>query len=78
MDDLSLVTNDDLIDELERRFDCMIFVGCRDHRNPGQRDCHELRGWRQDGDLVKSVGLAQWVSHVMLNHADADAAEFDD
>ena len=52
-DDLSLVDSDDLIKELERRFDTMIFSGAIE-----RSDQQRLEHFHHNGDTHVAVGLA--------------------
>lgn len=76
-DDLSLATTDDLLDELLRRFDCAVFAGCRDHCEDEDGRVVEMREYRQHGQMLACVGLANWIGHIILRDAIAGAREYD-
>lgn len=53
-DDLSLISTDDLVEELVRRFDAVVVVASQE-RTEGER----LEYFRNHGDLHLCIGLAQ-------------------
>lgn len=77
-DDLSLVGTEELLDELCRRFDTLVFAACRDHAETEDGHVTELREYRQDGCRLAAVGLAHWVAHIVLRDMIDHAKEFDE
>lgn len=79
--DLELAATDELIDELQKRFDHSVFCGVKE-----KHGCNDYvqRSWC--GDKLKCVGLAQWVADFVLKAfsevgydvADDEGTETDD
>ena len=59
--DLSLVSTDDLIDELCKRHDAILIIRDREHTDDaGQMD------YQSSGSMAAAIGLATWAKHELL------------
>lgn len=61
MIDLETVSTDDLIDELQRRFDHSIFAGVKE-----MDDSHDASDVRWKGSRLQCAGLSQWANRLVL------------
>ena len=60
VDDLSLATTEEILNELEKRNECMLFACVSLHAHDKGL---EVRDYRIHGDTLRAVGLATWASH---------------
>lgn len=68
---LGLATNDELVDELFKRFENAVFVGRQapdDVKQPHRRNCM----WRYRGDLFVCMGMTANMTHVLNTEFEAD------
>lgn len=70
-EDLSLVTTDDLIDELQKRSQAIVIAWCKDHDGVGE-DEREVREYTCHGDVLKCIGLATWATQMIVRDAMPD------
>jgi hypothetical protein len=71
--DLETVDTDDLLTELQGRFDHSVFCGVKDATDAAE---FVVRNWR--GSKLKCLGLAQWINHRLLGAYHDDGYESDD
>jgi hypothetical protein len=72
MSDLSLVTTDSLLEELERRFDDMVFAGTVNRTNDRQ-----FRQSFWNGCSLPCAGLAAELQQKILRDMEADEADYE-
>jgi hypothetical protein len=77
--DLSLISVDDLIKELDARFEHWIFTGCqiRTRNKDGDGDIFTIRKWK--GNNATCLGLAQQMQFYLCDfHFKQDDAQAED
>ena len=60
---IHLIATDELLDELNNRFDCYIFAGRKPSEETRSRDDIYSR-WQ--GDLIQSCGLCSLIEHEIM------------
>lgn len=75
MPELETVGTQDLVDELKKRFSCLLLVGLR----AGKREGSSLYSTFTDGDLTQLLGLATRVQAELLETSlDVEEADEED